>query len=113
MSSLASVTAGIIYVTFEARDISWNPVKADPPFILVSVASDGSWFEYDVSNSVLPSSLQLRQLAAVIIGIIASRRTRFAGHAWERSVLAPGRRGNLHVLDGRSHDRKGRPPIAV
>lgn len=69
VSSLASITAGgLVCVTFEARDISWHPVNTSPPFIPVFVASDGSRFQYDVSQSAVPSSLQPGQSAAVSIG---------------------------------------------
>jgi hypothetical protein len=75
VSSLASITTGIMYVTFEARDISWNPVNTGPPFIPVFVASCGSRFEYDVSQSVMPSSLRPGQSAAVIIGFDTDKIT--------------------------------------
>jgi hypothetical protein len=67
VSSLASATDKIMFLTFEARDISWHPVNTGPPFIAVFVASDGSRFEWDVSQSVYPSSLQPGQSAAVTI----------------------------------------------
>lgn len=68
VSSLAALAAGIVFVTFDARDISWHPVNISPPFIPVFVASDGSRFEYDVAYSAMPSSLQPGQSAAVSIG---------------------------------------------
>lgn len=64
VSSLVDTT-GTLDVTFMARDISWNPVNTSPPFIPVFVASDGSRFTYDFQQSLIPSSLQPGQSAAV------------------------------------------------
>ena len=74
VSSLPSVTVGgIMYVAFEARDISWHPVNDNPPFIPVFVASDGSRFEYDFTDSIVPSSLAPGQSVAVVIGFATDK----------------------------------------
>lgn len=67
VSLLAAPAAGIMFVTFEAHDMSWTPVNTDPPFLPVFVASDGSRFQYEVQDSLMPSSLQPGQSAAVDI----------------------------------------------
>jgi hypothetical protein len=73
--ALTSISTGTLNVTFEARDISWNPVNTSPPFIPVFIASDGSRFEWDVSKSIYPSSLQPGQSAAVSIGFDTTQMT--------------------------------------
>jgi hypothetical protein len=66
---------GTLYVTFDARDLSWHPVNTDPPFISLFITSSGSRFSYDVSQSTIPTSLEPGQSAAVILVFHANVNT--------------------------------------